>query len=219
MFKEEVRLEEVLDLSMEGQVVEEGRDVGRSPVGSREIPSLEDLPEGAELITDDGFSTPENPGLRLRSINERHFIIDARDWALIKGYKWYVRSDGGDRLYVTAWANNKKAYLHRVIMGARGGEQVDHKFGTTCDNRLYNLRIATPSQNAQNRRKKRHYKGKPCSSEYKGVDYFKSLGKWRARIRVNGRTKFLGYFNHPVEAAMAYDEAAREYHEFPCINF
>ena len=222
IFKEEVHSEEIIDLSIDGEVIEEGTCEGRSPVGSREIPRLEDLPEGAEFITDDGFSTPEEPGIRLKAVTGYHFIIDARDWDLIKDYKWYVRSNGRNTLYVSAYSNYTTLYLHRLITGARSGEVVDHRFGTTLDNRSYNLRIATYSQNNQNRRKKNHYKGRPCHSNFKGVTYMKAHGKkkWRARIQVNGEDMSLGYYRHPMEAAMAYDDAAREHFgEFCKTNF
>jgi len=38
------------------------------------------------------------------------------------------------------------------------------------------------------------------SSKYKGVSWFKTKNKWLSRIRVNGKDKFLGYFNNEIEA-------------------
>ena len=58
------------------------------------------------------------------------------------------------------------------------------------------------------------------SSKYRGDWYNKQKKKWRATIVVNLKTKQLGYFYGEIEAAKAYDNAARKYHrEFAMPNF
>lgn len=47
------------------------------------------------------------------------------------------------------------------------------------------------------------------TSGYVGVDWYKLTGKWRARIKINGRKTHLGYFECPKAAARAYDAMAR----------
>jgi hypothetical protein len=88
-------------------------------------------------------------------------------------------------------------------MGATTGQEVDHINGNGLDNRRVNLRICPHFKNARNRRLNIN-----SSSGLKGVSFELRLGKFRARISINGRLKHLGCFNTAQEAARAYDCAA-----------
>lgn len=107
-------------------------------------------------------------------------------------------------------------YMHRVVIGAKKGQVVDHINGNRLDNRRANLRFCSQSENSANSNKK-------CGvSGYRGVtESGKVNGKqWRARIRVDGRTRSLGYFSHAVDAARSYDNAAVNFFgEFAKLNF
>ena len=93
---------------------------------------------------------------------------------------------------------------------------VDHHKGNTLDDRIENLRLATQKENSENRVKSLTYKGKPTSSKYKGVNWYKRYGKWQALLRVikNGKRccLFLGYFDTEEEAYAAYVAAAKLHH-------
>jgi hypothetical protein len=107
-------------------------------------------------------------------------------------------------------------YMHRVITGALPGEEVDHWNLYTLDNQRHNLRRCTPTQNKWNAGPRRGYAGHEKSSKFKGVIFDKREGKYKA---VCGG-KFLGYFDNEVDAARAYDRAARERHgAFARLNF
>jgi len=92
---------------------------------------------------------------------------------------------------------------------------VDHINHNRSDNRRCNLRTCTQSQNMANRRK---HKG--LSSKYKGVHWRKKEKRWRAQIRINYRTIYLGQFVDELDAATAYDITALKYFgEFTLPNF
>jgi hypothetical protein len=107
--------------------------------------------------------------------------------------------------------------LHRIIMNAPDGLLVDHRNRKSLDNRIANLRMATHSENSCNRTKMGN-----STSQYKGVYCEKRRGReqWRANIRFKGKRIFLGYFDNQIDAAKAYDEAAKKYHgAFANLNF
>lgn len=75
---------------------------------------------------------------------------------------------------------------------------LDHKDRDPLNNRIENLRLATPAQNAQNVGLNITNK-----SGIKGVHYEKGRKVWRAMIRINKIKKSLGQFKTKEEAATA----------------
>lgn len=147
--------------------------------------------------------------------------VDDEDFASLSQHRWrlagstWTKQDGSRtrRLYAAARIDGNGAKLmHRVIMGAAPGEQVDHINNDPLDNRRANLRIATAQQNLVNR------KGTAAASPYRGVSQHR--GKWMSRVRGEGHYKFLGYFDTAEAAARAYDrEAFKAYGERVLLNF
>lgn len=83
---------------------------------------------------------------------------------------------------------------------------IDHINGNRADNRICNLREATPSENLGN--SKISYNNK---AGYKGVSFDKGRRLWRAAISPNRRQKILGYFDNPKDAHVAYCKAASKF--------
>jgi len=107
--------------------------------------------------------------------------------------------------------DNKKYLAHRLAWLYTYGEMpevnIDHIDGNGLNNKISNLRECNQSQNAAN--------SKPRGGEagLKGVTI--QAGKFRARIKVAGKSKHLGYFSTAEQAHQAYCEAAKqEFGEF-----
>ena len=106
--------------------------------------------------------------------------------------------------------------MHRQIIHIPQGMVSDHINRKTLDNRKQNLRPATISQNLCNRPKRKA----KTRSKYKGLEWDKIQRKWKARIQFNNRKIYLGSFNSEIDAAKAYDSAAKKYHgDFAATNF
>lgn len=105
-------------------------------------------------------------------------------------------------------------YVHRLVMGAGKGQEVDHKNRNALDNRRDNLRFCTRAQNRWN-----SYQNNSRRSKYKGIWYEKRRNRWIAELKKEGQKVYLGSFLTAEEAARGYDEGARRLHgEFALTN-
>lgn len=139
--------------------------------------------------------------------------IDPGDVEKVSAFCWYGVIRNGVR-YARIAASGKAVYLHHLILPAVRGMTVDHKNGDGLDNRRSNLRYATHSQNSRNAKKRDNLSG------YKGVSWHDKANRWHARIWTGEKSRHLGLFDFPEDAADAYDTAARElYGEFARVNF
>jgi hypothetical protein len=144
-------------------------------------------------------------------------LVDNDDFEKLNEYFWHVVSNSHGHIYVRSGMSPNHKIMHRLIVNAKKGEQVDHINHNTFDNRKSNLRICTHAENCQNA-----YKRKDNSSGYKGVNYYegnRNKKHWVARIQINGKRVFLGCYKTSIDAAKAYNEAAKNYHgEYALLN-
>lgn len=145
-------------------------------------------------------------------------IVDDDDYEWLNKHKWCAcksRKTWIAKRGIGGRNNRTYELMHRAIMKPPKDVWIDHIDGNALNNTRENLRFCTRYQNQQNRPK-----NKNNASGYKGVYLHKQTRKWRARIYANGKNHSLGLFSTPEEAALAYDNAAKELHsEFANTNF
>jgi len=163
-------------------------------------------------------------------------IVDPADYYSLSNFNWYYNGNGSKfyaiRSIKVAPGKTKMVSMHRQLMqdqldaalrtqnsrrnNLRSKLLVDHINNDPLDNRRANLRLATWSQNMRNRPKTKT----KTSSKYIGVCFEKRICRWTVKIRTNGKRYWIGTFKSEIEAAKAYDRAARKYHgEFAKLNF
>jgi len=157
----------------------------------------------------------------IRMTQPKYAKVDTSDYERLRKFEWFAKK-GRKSFYALRYARTGKKgklsliYMHQMVIKIPDGMVVDHINQHGMDNRTTNLRAATWAQNMCNRNKFSYSTG----SKYKGVHWDKNLKRWIARIMFNKKRIYLGSFRDEIEAAKAYDNAARKYHaEFACLNF
>ena len=180
------------------------------------------------------------------TLSDKVALIDDEDYEKVmsalgpRSKKWYAQCPPGATHY--AFTGSRRVTMHRVVMDAPKGMDVDHINGDTLDNRKQNLRLCTQSQNSMNKKlrsdSRSGFKGvyeKPTPWKYKYVskktgevsirEYMpkKPFQAYIADPNTPAKRKRhirLGYYATKEEAARAYDKKAKELHgEFARLNF
>lgn len=160
-------------------------------------------------------------------------IVDDDDYEMLRGLAEEGKAPRSWRILITDRKHRKKYYangwypkkdrekrrsvlLHRLLMNPDNGLLVDHRDGNGLNNQRNNLRLATNAQNQQNS------DGRPRKARFKGLSFQPASSKcnpWQAYIQVNKKKINLGYFPTEIEAALAYNEAAKKHFgEFALLN-
>lgn len=147
-------------------------------------------------------------------------MVDDEDYDFLMQWKWFARKKI-NTYYTTRYngrLNGKQKpniQMHRVILNAPKGVDVDHKDHNGLNNQKNNIRLCTNTQNQQN-------KIGWGKSIFKGVCVSFVRGKYKsiiAYIDINKNHKYLGSFATEELAAIAYNEAAKKYYgEFANLN-
>lgn len=162
----------------------------------------------------------DDGAVRILTHNYKSIYIDAKDWDLVKGYRWCVNKRGNTE-YAFAGKPKFKGLLlmHRLIMAteiaaAEAAEAimaaelgvkprmlvVDHKNGFGEDNRQGNLQVIT---NRANTSKQRRVGG--MTSKYPGVYWHKAARKWLVQIWHGAERVNLKLHDTATDAAAAYE--------------
>jgi hypothetical protein len=143
-------------------------------------------------------------------------LIDDADYAQVSAHKWFYHSTGYAVRMSRADGKSVMRRMHRDILDAPKGFDVDHIDGNGLNNQRANLRVCTHQQNTSNQRKRRPRR----TGTMRGAFWFPTKNKWRAAIGYKMKYVHIGYYNTEIEAAKAYDEAARRYFgEYAVTNY
>jgi hypothetical protein len=144
---------------------------------------------------------------------EKYLVVDIEDYDKVINFAWNIKTSTSDNtFYAVTRENGRNFYIHQHLLDYYGELKIDHIDGNGLNNRRSNLRLVTHNQNLCNAKV---YKGK--KSKYKGVQFDKNSKKcWQVWIR----RKYLKRFENELEAALYYDEVAKqEYGEYARLNF
>jgi hypothetical protein len=141
-------------------------------------------------------------------------IVDDDDYDWAMQWKWFCDCHGYAKRSLKCNKVQTTIWLHREIIGAKDGDNVDHIDGNPLNDQKNNLRICTHGENMFN---KRCYSN--GTSTYKGVSWKTQQEKWVAQIQCNGQKYHIGYFDTEEDAALAYNEKAKElFGDFARLN-
>jgi hypothetical protein len=142
-------------------------------------------------------------------------LIDTADYDAIKQHRWCAAHPPSRPgcFYVITKNHHTSTKMHRMLFpNLKKETEIDHISGDGLDNRRCNLRSASHAQNVWNSRIQKN-----STSGFIGVAV--NGNNFRACIEVNGKKMYLGTFPTAIEAARAYNAAARLYHgEFARLN-
>lgn len=134
-------------------------------------------------------------------------LVDDEDFEFLNQWKWRIlrgRHTCYAKRHGPRFAGARPTILmHRSLLNAPTGLQVDHINGDGLDNRRLNLRLATNAQNGQNQRPRTD-----GTSRFRGVSWNTKAHKWVATICFHQQVRCLGYYDTEIEAARVYDKMA-----------
>jgi hypothetical protein len=122
-------------------------------------------------------------------------LVDEEDFWELNGYRWHLSGLEG---YVTRRvpkSGGLKITMHRHVLGLEPGDprEGDHINRDPLDNRRSNLRVVNDLMQGQNR-------SAWGASGVRGASLVRRTGKYRAVVKTEGQSFYLGSFRFKEEA-------------------
>lgn len=147
--------------------------------------------------------------MELVYLNDEYYaLVDDEDFERVNQFNWSLIEWSGCQ-YAKRKTKGTTISMHQFILDTT--EEVDHIDGDGLNNQKVNLRAVTHAKNIQNQRTQTR-----SVSGYRGVTFFPDSGRWkrkkpwRARIKIDGHDRTIGYYLTPEEAAEAWNAVAVE---------
>lgn len=150
----------------------------------------------------------------LPSAGGRITLIDDDDVPCVMARGWSAHLENSSLCYVYS-TDQPIRKLHRLLLNAPVGVQVDHIDRDGLNNSRSNLRLATAAENNHNRGPSRH-----ARSAYKGVWLHMQSGLYGGVVKgPDGHRYSIGYYKSEREAARSHDAIARHFRsDFAFLN-
>lgn len=139
------------------------------------------------------------------------FYFDLEDYNKLKDYYWRINNNNYVFTQINSDSQSINIFMHRIVIldfnNIKNTQiDIDHINHNERDNRKVNLRIATRSQNNQNRTMSKRNK-----SGFVGVFQKRNFSKWTVYLSSNNKRIQLGQYSDFTEAVKARIEAERDY--------
>ena len=149
------------------------------------------------------YTIKDNMVIGLTFNTQKEFYVDVKNFDKIKDICWCETIQRGmSRLMGRDTKTGKNIFMHQLL----GFANYDHIDRNELNNLEINLRPATASENSQNRKRNSNN-----TSGVIGVGWDKNCQKWIARIKIQGRSIYLGSFINKDDAIIARLKAEQKY--------
>lgn len=135
----------------------------------------------------------------------KYALVDDEDFDELSKYSWCSPGRYAER---GTFKNgiHKGILMHRQIMGAKKGQEIDHIDRNRLNNQKSNLRFCTRSENVINAGMLKNN-----VSGVKGVHWSNWHKLWMAYIEKDKKRKYLGFFKHKQDAIKERELAELKY--------